>query len=182
MNIANVKTSNPLTGIARVLVAYGMLDSDTAVSISEQARKERASFIDTAIDKNVTNGHEIGKTVSSHFGIPLFDTTALDLAYMPTGVIAESLITKHNILPIYQHDTKLYVSVADPTNTQALNEINFHTGLGIIPIQANPTTLKDTIALGLDQHDTTNLEELISSDEGLEDLEISDDDDSEGAA
>ena len=181
MNIAKVKASNRLTGIARVLVSNGMLDIDTAKIISEQAGKERASFIDTAIDKNVTNGREIGKAISSHFGIPLFDTAALDLEYMPTGVIAEGLIEKHNILPIYQHDTKLFVSVADPTNTQALNEINFHTGLGIIPIQANPTTLKDSIALGLDHHDTTNLEDLISTEEGLEDLDVSDDEDGEGA-
>ncbi len=83
MNIAKVKTANPLTGIARVLVAHGILDSEAARNISEQAKLERVSFIDTAIEKNVTNGCEIGKAISSHFGIPLFDTSALDLEYMP---------------------------------------------------------------------------------------------------
>ena len=84
-----------------------------ALELIERHRPQIA-FLDIRMPE--VNGFDVLKVIrKQHPRTFVIISTALDLEDMPTGVIAESLVEKHHILPIYQHDTKLYVSVADGT-------------------------------------------------------------------
>ena len=76
-------------------------------------------------------------------------------------------------MPIYKRGTKLYVAVADPTNSRALEEIKFHTGLGTEPILAGATALASYIDAALQAADDS-LTDL--ADQSLDDIDISSED------
>src|SRR3546814_10938310 len=66
---------------------------------------------------------------SAEFGMPVFDTAAMDPSMSGLSLVKEELLQKHAVLPLFKRGGKLFVGTADPTNTQALAERNFHTTL-----------------------------------------------------
>lgn len=63
------------------------------------------------------------------FGLPFFDLEAVALEKIPRHLINEALINKHGILPFAQRGKILYLALTNPTNTLAIDEIKFFTGL-----------------------------------------------------
>ena len=53
---------------------------------------------------------------------------------MPLNLISEALITKHQALPLFKRGKRLYVGIADPMQSHALDEIKFHSNCMVEPI------------------------------------------------
>ena len=51
-----------------------------------------------------------------------------DTSLIPEGIRNEKLISKHNALPLFLRGKVLFVAMSDPTNIDALEEIQFNTG------------------------------------------------------
>ena len=96
-----------------------------------------------------------------------------------TRLVNEKLIRRHQVLPIYKRGNRLFMAVSDPTNLQALDEINFATGSNVESILVEENKLARAIDTALEAADTTmemgNEDDL----EGLEDLEVGDSNDTD---
>ncbi len=78
-------------------------------------------------DKNVDSA-KIAKILSKSFGYPQIQLSAFDTSLLPEGVRNEKLIVKHNALPLFLRGKVLFIAMSDPTNLEALEEIQFNTG------------------------------------------------------
>lgn len=166
----------PLSGLALRMVRQGILDEEKAEELQEKAAKRHCSFFTMAQDSTYADNSQLSRCASEEFGLPLFDINAIDLEQSPISLLEDKLIEKHRVLPIYKRGAKVYIAVSDPTNTHALDEIKFHTGLGVEPILIDINQLEAAIEKGLDDNDTA-FEDLDNDDEGLDDIDISSEDD-----
>jgi type IV pilus assembly protein PilB len=66
--------------------------------------------------------------LGEHFGIPVVDPSEREIPEEILSLVPSSLIRKHLILPLELNERTLTVSMADPTNLPALNEVKFLTG------------------------------------------------------
>ena len=100
---------------------------------------------------------------------------AMDLRFSAHKLISEDLITKHQALPLLKRGNRLYVAIADPTNTRALDEIKFAANVTVEPILVDEDRLRraidQTLVAGED------ITKDMGDDEGLENLESSGGDD-----
>jgi len=64
---------------------------------------------------------------------------------VPDGVRNEKLITKHNALPLYLRGKVLFVAMSDPTNLDALEEIQFNTGYNTELVLCDEKSLQNCI-------------------------------------
>ncbi|OUR63408.1 type IV-A pilus assembly ATPase PilB [Colwellia sp. 39_35_sub15_T18] len=78
-------------------------------------------------DKNF-DSKKIAKILAHKFGYPYIQLTNFDTTLVPEGIRNEKLITKHNALPLFLRGKVLFVAMSDPTNLDALEEIQFNTG------------------------------------------------------
>ena len=111
--------------------------------------------------------------------MPIFDVSALDPSQSAIKLVSEDLVRKHGALPLFKRGGRLFVGIADPTNTRALDEIKFHTNLTVEPILVDEERIKRTIDQWLESADA--LADAVADSEGLEDLEVSGGDDEFGA-
>ncbi len=107
--------------------------------------KSSAESLDILFQSSVITSKTYTKEMSSRFGIPLLDVSALDKALIPAELIDKKIVDRHSVLPIYKHGKNLFVATIDPTNKNALDEIKFYTGLQIIPIQTELAQLNSLI-------------------------------------
>ena len=85
-------------------------------------------FIRYLVDDKQLDGKKIAAILSYKFGYPYIQLANFDTSLVPEGVRNEKLITKHNALPLFLRGKVLFVAMSDPTNLDALEEIQFNTG------------------------------------------------------
>lgn len=105
------------------LIALESIDEITADYIGKSI-----PFIRFLIENKKIDGKSIAKVLSKSFGYPQIQLNNFDTTLVPDGVRNEKLITKHNALPLYLRGKVLFVAMSDPTNLDALEEIQFNSG------------------------------------------------------
>ncbi|MFT3806905.1 type IV-A pilus assembly ATPase PilB [Arenimonas sp.] len=174
MNAATANLAG-ITGLTRRLVIDGVLSEEDARKALEEATKAKKQAHVYLLEQRLINSSHIAAANSTEFGIPLFDPSAMDLRFSAHKLISEDLITKHQALPLLKRGNRLYVAIADPTNTRALDEIKFAANVTVEPILVDEDRLRraidQTLVAGED------ITKDMGDDEGLENLESSGGDD-----
>src|SRR3569623_871236 len=163
-------TSSRLSGLARKLIADGLLSEEQARQANEEALKNKVSFVAQLVDSKTLDAYTIAETGAREFGIPLFDFTTIDPEALAAKAVEEKLERKHQALPLFRRGNRLFVAVSDPTNIQALDEIKFQSGLTTEAVLVEHDRLTHMIEKAMAAHEVP-LMDLNDSD--LDDLEIS---------
>jgi type IV pilus assembly protein PilB len=164
-----------LTGLARRLVAEGVIDEAQAKDCQEKASKQKLSLVHLIVEQKLAAPADIALVASHEFGMPLMDTSAMDAEQFATRLVSEELVERHHVFPLFKRGNKLFVAVSDPTNVRALDEIKFHTNLSVEAILVAEDALAKLIEQG--GADGGGLGDALGEDdEGLEDVEFGDTD------
>lgn len=174
MNVAGTKTM--VSGALRRLVQDGILSNDDATVANETSRKQKIPLFTYLIDNKLVDSNVLCIAASNEYGVPVLDVKSIDFATMPKDLVSDTLIEKHQVLPLFMRSKKVFIGISDPTNVKALEEIRFHTNLTIEPILVRQDHLLEAIEESLKESSSV-LDDL--EDEGLENLEYEDEDPSE---
>nr|MDQ2971914.1 Flp pilus assembly complex ATPase component TadA [Pseudomonadota bacterium] len=160
-----------LTGLVRRLALDGVLSEPDARQAVEDAAKQKIPVATWLVDNGLVEGTRVAQGVSAEFGVPVLDAAALDLLHLPLKMVSEELITKHGALPLFKRGNRLFVGIADPTNSAALDEIKFHSNCAVEPILIEPEQLKRIIEQALTAQSAV-ITDMGDDDEGLEKLAL----------
>ena len=158
-----------LTGIARKLVMDNHLDEATAIAAVESANKESVQLTSYLVKNNIVPAQIIAMISSQEFGLPVFDLAVMDLEMASFALVPEKLIVKLNAVPLFKRGNKLFIAISSPTNTQALDEIKFATGLSTEAVLVQEDQLVEFIEKAASSMDT-GMDDMLDDD--LEDLDI----------
>ncbi|MCP3431065.1 type IV-A pilus assembly ATPase PilB [Stutzerimonas stutzeri] len=164
-----------LSGLARQMVAAGVLDEKTAQQAQTQAIRGKTPFVTYVVQNRLAKGRVIAELASEQFGVALLDLAALDKESLPKDLVSEKLARQHRVLPLSKRGGKLYIAVSDPANHQSITDIQFSTGLSIEPVLVEDDKLGEAIEKLYD-NGATGLEELGDVDlDGVDVESVSDD-------
>jgi type IV pilus assembly protein PilB len=163
-----------LSGLAKQLVLAELLTDKSAQQAYQQAQRNRISLVSYLVQNKLVKSRQIAEIASEHFGMALLDLNGLDKETQPKGLVSEKLIRQHHALPLWRRGNKLFVGISDPTNHQAINDIQFSTGLNTEAILVEDDKLSEAIEKFFDSH-ASGLEDMADVDlDGL-DIESIDD-------
>lgn len=168
-----------LSGLARRLAWDKLIEEGEVQNAQTQAHKQKIPLVTYLVKHQLVKAVDIAWSASQEFGVPLLDIDAVELDTDTVKLVKESLIRKHNALPIHKRGTRLFVAVSDPTNLAALDEIKFATGLATEAIVVEEDKLGPAIEKAVQASDTTMSDIL---DEDLENLDLEGGDDTSDAS
>jgi type IV pilus assembly protein PilB len=148
-------TPSPLTGLARKFVHDQLIDEETARKAQAHAQENNVSVITHIVDNHLADPKAIAFSAAEEFGVPVLDLDAFSLSLIPENVVEEKLVRKHRAIPLYQRGNRLFIGVSDPTNVQAQDEIQFHTGLSVESVLVEDDKLLTSIDKYLDARDNS---------------------------
>jgi type IV pilus assembly protein PilB len=157
-----------ITGIARRLVMDGALAEQPAREALQAASQERRPIAAYLIEKRLITHAQLAAANSVEFGVPLFDVATLDPTQSAIKLVSEELVRKHNVLPLFKRGNRLFIGIADPTNTHALDEIKFQVNMSVESILVDGDKIQRTIEQWLATADALN--DSMDDDEGMENL------------
>jgi type IV pilus assembly protein PilB len=148
-------TPSPLTGLARKFVHDQLIDEETARKAQAHAQENNVSVITHIVDNHLADPKAIAFSAAEEFGVPVLDLDAFSLSLIPENIVEEKLVRKHRAIPLYQRGNRLFIGVSDPTNVQAQDEIQFHTGLSVESVLVEDDKLLTSIDKYLDARDNS---------------------------
>ena len=116
-----------LSGVARVLVHAGKLNSKTAEELVRAAREKRTSFVASVINAGSVSSAELAHTLSTALALPLLDLSAIDATKLPRNVIEGKLASQYQVVVLGKRGNRLFIGGADPTDQEAAERIKLLT-------------------------------------------------------
>ena len=174
------------SSLLSALSKHDIIPSEMIDKISSDFIEQEKPFIRYLVQDKHFNAGKIASVLSKSFGFPLINLNQFDTSLVPEGVRNEKLIRKHNALPLYLRGKVLFVAMSDPTDMDALEDIQFNTGFTTEMVIVDEVSLQETIdivleseseALDISEMDTSELAGIEVQDEKEEDNKASDGDD-----
>jgi type IV pilus assembly protein PilB len=159
-----------MSGLARALVQAGYVSASQAEALNKKAISEKSLFIDTLLQSGHIEKRELALFCSETYGYPALDLSALDIAALPEKIIDAKLMLGQRVIVLAKRGNKVTVAISDPTNTQALDQIKFQTGLIVEPVIVQHDALLQLLEQ-FGQHAEQSLSDLIGDDLDINFLE-----------
>jgi type IV pilus assembly protein PilB len=144
-----------LGGLPQRLVQDGVVDESGMHAALQAATEKRTSFVTQLIASGSASARDIAVAASSEYGVPLLDLNALTIDLETVRVVADKLLAKHRVLPLFRRGKRLFLGVADPTNLHAIDEIKFQTGLAVEAIVVEDDKLQKMLDKAIEQADSS---------------------------
>jgi type IV pilus assembly protein PilB len=179
--MAVTASQSVLTGLPRRLVQDGIVTEEVVTQAAEAARKANEPLVSYLVDNEMANARAIAVAASHEFGVPLLDIDAIDIDIDTVRAVDAKLLTKHRVLPLVKRGKRLFLGISDPTNLQAIDDVQFQTSLRIDPVVVEEGKLMERINKALEAADTS-MSAFDDDDFDLENLDVGsgEDDDEEG--
>ncbi|MEN8720607.1 MAG: type IV-A pilus assembly ATPase PilB [Oceanococcaceae bacterium] len=155
-------------GFARRLISANMLTEDAAREAQQGALKARLPLVRHLAESGKVPPASLAQLASQEYGAPLTDLNAIKIDPAILEKVDGKLIEKHRVLPLGIRGKLIFLAVADPTQTDALDEVRFQTGLVVEPIIAEFDKLNRAVESALSAMGTGTMDLGDSDLEGLE--------------
>jgi len=172
-------TNMNLTGIARKLVMDNHLDEAAAIEAVENANKESIQLSTYLVQNKIVSPTLVAMISAQEFGLPVFDLSVMDTELGAFNLVEEKLITKLNAIPLFKRGNRLFIAISSPTNTQALDEFKFATGLSTEAVLVQEDQLAEFTEKATSSMDT-GMDDMLDDD--LADLDIGGEEEEQQAA
>jgi len=163
-----------LTGLPRRLVENGFITPEKADDIFKKVSEEKRSFTAIAVSTGAVSARAVGTLASEEFGLPLLDLSAFEYELMPHGLVSQSLIEKHRVLPLFSRGNRLFIAQSDPSHILGIDEIKFNTGMSVEVILVEEDKLTIAVDKLISSSDTSLEDAFDDLDSALDDVDLED--------
>jgi type IV pilus assembly protein PilB len=151
-----------LSGLAKQLVQAELLTEKSAQQAWQQAQRNRLSLVSYLVQNKLVKSLDRRNRLGAfRHGVPGSELPGQGNPAQGTWSARNWCVS--TALPLWRRGNKLFVGISDPTNHQAINDIQFSTGLNTEAILVEDDKLSDAIEKFFDSHGT-GLEEMADVD------------------
>lgn len=151
-----------------MLMHQKLLSEDEALALQAAASQHQSSFIAQLLQSKRLSPLQIAEAASHAFGFPLFDLNALSQDYLPAKGINAQLMRSSRAMALHSRGKNMFIALSDPTNLHALDDVQFQTGMTLVPVIVEDDKLGKWIDKLVEASDTTMQSLATDEDFGLE--------------
>ena len=116
-----------------------------ALGAQQQNRQRRLG--DILVESGVVSKRQIQLALSDKLGIPFIDARQFVIEPSTLRLIPDAFAAAHQVLPLLRTGDTLVVAVENPLTMDYTKELQFVSGLSIVPTIANPEDLRQRVSL-----------------------------------
>lgn len=162
-----------LKGILQLLVQVGLVEQEKALYYQKAASENKQPTLQYLVTNGILSAKQIAHTVSTSFGLPLLDLEALEIEGLPVTLVSDKLIQRHQMVPLFARGKQLFIAIDDPSKQASLKEIQFHTGLHVLPIVVETDKLHQYVDKLLNRNESQGLADYFDDSKDLDGIEFS---------
>ena len=122
-----------------------ILDGEEFEKAAHAAKEQKQGLLSYLANNRIISAELLVKAASEFFKLPIVDLSNAQIDEKLEKLFSYDLMREHNVLPIRQNDSCLEIALSDPENSQAIEIIQFQTGLHVKIILARYDHLESFI-------------------------------------
>ncbi len=131
--------------IGELLVQNKIIDSIQLNEALKRVREKGGSLLNALCEMGAIDDDDLTDFLSKYYKVPAVNLAEMELDQEIVSLIPEELAKKYKAIPINRTGKTLVVAMADPTNLQAIEEIEFLTDYKVEPVVATEHQIKEAI-------------------------------------
>lgn len=155
--------TNPLHGIAHLLIESDLLSNEKLTFYQDLAYKNGINLLNYLVCNQIICPTLVATLIAEHFKMPLIDLDSIDIASIPSNLINDKLIKCYRMVPLFHERTQLSIATDDPSQHEALQALQFHTGLHVSAVLVESHKLTKLINQLLNQNENQDLMNLVGT-------------------
>jgi type IV pilus assembly protein PilB len=138
--------------IQNVLLKTGVLNRWQLERPMDEARKRKVPLFDTLLEGRYVSEELLADTFANWSKLPRIKLAAANVQSEAIRQVSENLARKYTCMPVSVEDRTLVLAMANPLDYDAMQDLQFATGLTIKPVVASRTEILD----GVEERYSTN--------------------------
>jgi type IV pilus assembly protein PilB len=167
--------------IGELLVKNRIIDNLQLNEAVRRMRDKGGSLLSTLTGMGVLQDEDLSQFLSKYYKCPAVNLQEMELDQEVVSLVPDELAKKYKAIPINRTGRTLVVAMADPTNIQAIEEIEFLTNYKVEAVVATETQIKaaidkyhDSASMLDDVMSTFDDSDIDVADTGEEEINVSD--------
>jgi type IV pilus assembly protein PilB len=142
--------------LLELLVKENLLTADQAQRATSEQRKtsERLSTVLTRL--SFLKEDDLLDFLSRKYGIPIINLSRVEVDPEILRLVRREVVQKYQVFPVRKVGNTLTLALADPTVVLAIDDVQFATGLHVIPVLASESAIRAAI----DKNYDTGVEDI----------------------
>ncbi len=161
--------------LGHMLLEANLIDEIQMQIALEVQRKTGKRFGSTLVDLKFIDENVLAAFLSKQVDIPCVSLLNIAIPPRVLATVPAEMARRHNAVPFKLEEGTLYVAMTDPTDINAVTEIEAHTGCSVTPLIAPQSSIDKVIQKHYEQKDPEDtlpsLKELGSLVEDLDPVE-----------
>ncbi|HSV06343.1 MAG TPA: hypothetical protein VLI07_07505, partial [Candidatus Binatus sp.] len=138
----------------------GDLTAEQLKHALEQQREQSGALATHLVRLGYTTEEKLLSYLEREYRLPVVDPLSLDITREVLGIVPQTLVMKHHLIPTSLVRSTLTLAMADPSNIMAINEVKFLTGYDVKVAVAAPSVIQQAIERYYDRN--TDYDEVLS--------------------
>jgi type IV pilus assembly protein PilB len=180
---AEARGAGPEPGAERLVTTFRLLEllvRDNVLTV-EQAQKVSA--------EQKRSGERLGNVLtrlgfipedqlldflSRKYGIPVINLDRIEVPDEVTRLVRREIVQKYQVFPIRQVGNTITLALSDPTIVLAIDDVQFATGLHVVPVLAREAAIKDAIERHYHAENSSRIDEILKTEQqvGADAIEV----------
>ena len=131
--------------LGEVLQKRGDLSAEQLAKALEQQREHGGALSSHLVRLGFVTEEKLLSYLEREYRLPVVDPLSLDIPREILGIVPQTLVLKHHLIPTSLVRSTLTLAMADPSNLMAINEVKFLTGYDVKVAVAAPAALQQAI-------------------------------------
>ncbi|WP_252108702.1 MULTISPECIES: type IV-A pilus assembly ATPase PilB [unclassified Halomonas] len=171
-----------LSGIAKRLVAHGVMTQGQAEVADTTSAELEVSFLEHVVESGLVGSADAVLGAAWEYGLPAVDLESIKISALPPASdYPVKILEKLDALPLARHGHRLTVAVPYPATLTRLDELQFATNLTIEGVLAPVEQIRNNLAQYVSQNERSLLDELEGVNDAVGELNLVQDDDDKEA-
>jgi type IV pilus assembly protein PilB len=131
--------------LKKILVASGAVTSEELKKAVTESEDHRQTFLRRLVRTGTFDARKLLRVLCNYFGYPPVNPAIFSIDKNILNLIPAQVAANHFVLPISRHENTLTVAFADPTDIDAVNDLNAITKMRIKMAVADAKILRQVI-------------------------------------
>src|SRR5262249_55485323 len=131
--------------LLELLVKENLLSPDAAQKATAEQRRTNERLGTVLRRLGLLSDEDLLDFLSRKYGIPVINLQRVEVTEEIIRLVKKEIVQKYQVFPVRKVGNTLTLALSDPTVGLALDDVQFATGLHVIPVLASETAIKEAI-------------------------------------
>ncbi|KPK76583.1 MAG: hypothetical protein AMJ79_06175 [Phycisphaerae bacterium SM23_30] len=151
--------------LGQILCEKSFLDDNQLQEALNEQKTSRRRLGEILLDLGYISQIQLNEALALQAGIERIDLSNISVNPQTISLVPAELVSKYNILPLWQEDGQLGLAMADPFDTQAVEDLRMVTGMTIKRYFGHPLQMEQVVIKFYGSNVARMLENLAPADQ-----------------